>query len=506
MSAAAELLVSLLLALLATMLLATTRALALVARQHCHHHLRATTRRLAMAADGGVELPPLLFEAQEYFAQRGVELGHTSAALAGSRTTSRLAVRADASGAAVVGMFKPNSHDVMPCHLDERCHQPHHPAINAAVATLDRELVAFGELSAYDEAAARGTLRYIQLSVERSSGRVQLTLVANAETLDADPALRAFAARLWAAHRGGDDGVALHSIWVNLNPTRVNNILSYADGAWQLLHSADDSADSDDGAAGELDQATSAAAAGCLVEAFPSGASFVLPPYVFRQANLDAFDAIVATTRAAVPQGARLVEWYAGVGVLGLSLAADAEWVRCSDVNPPREAFAASRALLPPAAQPRISYSVGSAAERIEDARGADAAVVDPPRKGLDAGLLEALCESGDDGACAGLRTLVYISCGFPALARDADVLLEAGWAVRDDTAHAHILFPGANHIETVVVFERGGGDDAAPEPEPLQATAPAPKPQAAAKRAGASSPGPRARRLAANKRRSRGR
>ena len=29
----------------------------------------------------------------------------------------------------------------------------------------------------------------------------------------------------------------LHSIWVNLNPTRLNNILSYEDGAWKLLFS-----------------------------------------------------------------------------------------------------------------------------------------------------------------------------------------------------------------------------------------------------------------------------
>ena len=358
---------------------------------------------------------------------------------------------------------------------------------------LERELEVFGSLSAYDETARRGTLRYLQLCVERSTGRVQVTLVANAATLDDEPALRAFAARLWEVHATGGggssrndgsggssdsssrsiEGVELHSIWVNLNPTRNNNILSYADGAWRLLHAhggvgdatagADHlAADNDDDVGGDASNAaaTSAAAAaeGWLVEAFPSGASFVLPPFVFRQANLEAFDRIVADVCAAVPRGARVVEWYAGVGVLGLSLAPTCEWVRCSDVNPPHEAFEVSRQLLPAHTRERVSYAVGAAAERVEDAHGASAAIVDPPRKGLDSGLLEALCCSagGSSMACAGLTTLVYVSCGFPALMRDADALLSAGWRVRGDEACAHILFPGANHLETVVVFERG--------------------------------------------------
>ena len=161
-----------------------------------------------------------------------------------------------------------------------------------------------------------------------------------------------------------------------------------------------------------------------------------------------------------MPEGARVVEWYAGVGVLGLSLAPHAAWVRCSDVNPPHEAFEASRELLPAHVQPRVSYAVGSAAERVSDARGADAAVVDPPRKGLDPPLLAALCAApAGGGACAALRTLVYVSCGFPALTRDADALLAAGWRVRGGVATAHVLFLGANHIETVVCFERGGGE-----------------------------------------------
>ena len=40
---------------------------------------------------------------------------------------------------------------------------------------------------------------------------------------------------------------------------------------------------------------------GSLLERYPSGAAFVLPPYVFRQANLDGFDGIVAQVHALQP-------------------------------------------------------------------------------------------------------------------------------------------------------------------------------------------------------------
>ena len=194
--------------------------------------------------------PPILAEAEAFFAERDVRLRSVQAGTPGSRTHSKIAVRAaGADGRGVtVGMFRPGTHDAVPCALDESCHLPHHPAINqciaAVTAALERE-----ELSAYDETRRQGTLRYLQCSVERSSRRVQLTLVANAPSLEADPALMRFASALWSRHGGGSAGASaeaeaeddvealqLHSIWVNLNPSKVNNILAYTPGAWQLLH------------------------------------------------------------------------------------------------------------------------------------------------------------------------------------------------------------------------------------------------------------------------------
>ena len=146
--------------------------------------------------------------------------------------------------------------------------------------------------------------------------------------MDADPALRRFAAQLWAAGQGeansddadddaggnrgsgGNGGGDLnamgaarrpiwHSIWVNLNPSRRNNIVSHEDGAWRLLHAH--AAAPDDGGGDEEEEAEAAAEeeeghgvdehirGGALIERLPSGAAIVLPPYVSQQASLYAF-------------------------------------------------------------------------------------------------------------------------------------------------------------------------------------------------------------------------
>lgn len=88
---------------------------------------------------------------------------------------------------------------------------------------------------------------------------------------------------------------------------------------------------------------------------------------------------------------------------------------------------------------------------------GADIVIVDPPRKGLEASVLQALCtqsEQEQDGTgLAAPHTLVYLSCGFPALKRDCDTLLAGGWRLA--SAKAFIFFPGTDAIETLAIFTR---------------------------------------------------
>ena len=74
-----------------------------------------------------------------------------------------------------------------------------------------------------------------------------------------------------------------------------------------------------------------------------------------------------------------------------------------------------------------------------------DLAVVDPPRAGLPAEVLQAL-------AAARPRALAYVSCDPATLARDAMTLVASG--MRLVSATPVDLFPQTYHIETVAVFE----------------------------------------------------
>lgn len=123
----------------------------------------------------------------------------------------------------------------------------------------------------------------------------------------------------------------------------------------------------------------------------------------------------------------------------------------------------------------RISYTVRDAASALKEgqALGASVLVVDPPRKGLDEEVLaelskpfnpnqpyvesQALLPMFDDAVnwVNDVETLIYVSCGFDALARDCEHLLSSpgGWTL--DSATGYVLFPGSNHVETLCIFQR---------------------------------------------------
>lgn len=72
--------------------------------------------------------------------------------------------------------------------------------------------------------------------------------------------------------------------------------------------------------------------------------------------------------------------------------------------------------------------------------------------QGLDKGVLDALTDP-DSEETSDLRRVVYVSCGFDALKRDAVTLIAGGWTLRH--TEGYVLFPGSDHVETLAVFDR---------------------------------------------------
>ena len=76
----------------------------------------------------------------------------------------------------------------------------------------------------------------------------------------------------------------------------------------------------------------------------------------------------------------------------------------------------------------------------------ADVIVVDPPRKGCEASLLNAIAQMAPS-------RIVYVSCDPGTLARDLNLLEGLGYKTKE--VQPVDMFPQTAHVETVVLITR---------------------------------------------------
>jgi len=104
-------------------------------------------------------------------------------------------------------------------------------------------------------------------------------------------------------------------------------------------------------------------------------------------------------------------------------------------------------AALDAAGRAKVEVVPGPAGEAVNAASGAQVVIADPPRKGLDRGLLQHLGQQPP-----GL--LLYVSCGLESLLDDTARLTSDG-KLRLAGLTAFNLMPFTEHVETVARFER---------------------------------------------------
>jgi len=330
---------------------------------------------------------------------------------------ARLAIRGRV-GSPKVGLFELDSHRVV--------HTPHcsvhHPLINRVASVVRRALVDTA-MTCYSERAHLGLARYLQVVVERSSQTAQVVLIVNS----ADPKPAAACLDLIRERLGSE----LHSLWFNGNCTRSNSILGAQFVPWWGRQS--------------------------VVERFAEAAVHY-PPGAFGQSNLDIAAKIIDHVRARTPPGARVLEFYAGVGAIGLSLLPTAAHVTMNEVSPHSlRGLELGIAQLDAAQRDQVAVLAGEAGALLANAAPAgsglpqalDAQVViaDPPRKGLDPALTRHLREHPPE-------RFLYISCALDSLCQDA-AQLTAGGRLRLAELAAFDLLPYTEHVETVARFER---------------------------------------------------
>jgi tRNA/tmRNA/rRNA uracil-C5-methylase (TrmA/RlmC/RlmD family) len=323
------------------------------------------------------------------------------------RHRARLAIRGRL-GSPKVGLFELGTHRVV--HIPN-C-RVQHPLINHVAGVVRRALVE-ARIPSYSDQAHLGLARYLQVVVERGSQTAQVVLVANAET----SAPLAGSLEWIREELGG----GLHSLWFNAHRDRSNNILGP-----QFEHYCGPKT---------------------VVERF-GGAAVHYPPGAFGQSNLDVAQHIIEHLREQIPEGSCVAEFYAGVGAIGLSVIDRARELRLNEASPHAlHGLEQGLAGLEAVQRGRVVLWPGPAGAAQEAAAGADVVIVDPPRKGLDPGLAEALAERPPE-------RLLYVSCALDSLLEDIARLTSKG-TLRLVGLAAFDMFPYTSHVETVVRFER---------------------------------------------------
>jgi 23S rRNA (uracil1939-C5)-methyltransferase len=326
---------------------------------------------------------------------------------AGFRLRARLAIRGRL-GSPKIGLFELGTHRVV--HIPNCSVQ--HPLINR-VASVVRRALADAEVTCYSDKAHLGLARYLQVVVERSSQTAQVVLVANSATVEP----LAACLELIRERLGGE----LHSLWFSANLERSNTILGPDFQNW--------------------------CGPASVIEHF-GGAAVHYPPGAFGQNNLDIAQQIIEHVRAEIPEGARVAEFYAGVGAIGLSVLTQASEMRMNEAGPQSlRGLELGLAELRQTDRAKISIVPGPAGAACLAAAGAHVVIADPPRKGLDPELTGYLSEQPPE-------RFLYVSCGLESFLSDTRRLTSRG-KLRLGALTAFNLMPFTEHVETVARFER---------------------------------------------------
>jgi 23S rRNA (uracil1939-C5)-methyltransferase len=425
------------------------------------------------------------------------------------RTQAKLAVAPKSSGWAKdgcsFGLFQRGTHSVLSI---PEC-AVHHPSINRAVHALVEATSRVGT-SAFQQDNRDGGLRYVQFQVERITGKVCLTLIWNAATLkETQPALSRVMKEL-----NKQEPDLWHSIWCHCNDGIGNNIFSRNAKRWHRMSGPEFVREPlPVGDQGWLYFSPLAFRQGNM-EGFDILANDVarIVPGGSQVCELYAGVGMLGLTTLAYhsQEGQKPLSWIRcsdenpnnprcftraveslPVEVTGRTKGSKYKRYDNNDNDDDDDDDGPSMTLADLAKQiesepgmpeaetkrsgDKTSYMVASAAKalRAGQALGAQVLIVDPPRKGLEDEVIEELIKPFDpDQPYAesptyltrsddkvnwtnDVQTLIYVSCGFDALARDCEKLLNsrAGWML--ESATGYVLFPGSDHVETLCVFQR---------------------------------------------------
>jgi 23S rRNA (uracil1939-C5)-methyltransferase len=313
-------------------------------------------------------------------------------------------VEVEAGAELVLGAYSPRSHEVVSlsgCAIAE-------PPLDAVARSVAQVAGRWG-VSAYDERRATGVLRHVVLRAS-ARGQVQVTLVTATPEL---PRARELVADLLRRHP------QIAGVIQNVNPTRGNVIFGAEERTLWGASTLDD---------------------------VLAGLELRLSSRAFFQANRDVASAAYAAIARAMAIGARdtVVDAYAGVGGIALTLARGAR--RVVGIESHVEAVADATANAVTNGLSNVRFVAGDVAAHLAALGQADIVVLNPPRKGCEARVLQ-------QTAALEPRRIAYLSCAPRTLLRDLAILRGLGY--RTDSLTPFDMLPHTSHLEVLAVLTR---------------------------------------------------
>ncbi len=334
----------------------------------------------------------------------------THAGLSHYRNKGQFPVRRDASGKTVIGFFAAKSHRVLDCFDCELQHESFAPIIGEIRRFIDENAI-----SVYNEESGEGLVRHIYLRIGERTGEIMLCLVINGDSL---PCEKEFAEHMTSKFED------IKSLYINTNTENTNVVLGKS---FRLIFGMP------------------------YITDILADVKLKITPQSFYQVNRTAAEMLYrkAASLADFKGDELLLDLYCGIGSIGLSMAKSVKKLIGIEVVPSAIECAKENATLNGIAN--ASFYCGDAADcegLLENARAAegdftpDVVILDPPRKGCAAELLDYI-------ARLGTKKIVYISCNSETLARDAKILGDSGYKMSE--VYPFDLFARTGHVECVV-------------------------------------------------------
>ena len=291
------------------------------------------------------------------------------------------------------------------------------PEVYSEILRAFLEYMRECRVTAYDEKTGRGLVRHLLIREAFSTGEILVCPVINGTKL---PESEHFVRRMKKIKN-------VVSICVNVNRSRSNVILG--------------------------NEVASLSGEPYITDIL-GGLTFRISPRSFYQVNPVQTEKLylAALGAAALTGNETVYDLYCGIGTISLFLARKAKEVYGVEIVPDAIRDAKQNAVRN--GIENAHFYAGAAEELV--VRGyfepgvpcphADVVVLDPPRKGCDASLIDAVLRMSPD-------RVVYVSCDPATLARDLRLFVNGGYEVK--VVQPVDMFPQTTHVETVVLLSK---------------------------------------------------